>query len=41
MDGSSLLKEEIGEIADSIEIEVPTVRIDDLVRKKNLKDHFL
>ena len=41
MDGSSLLKEEIGEIADGIEIEVPTVRIDDLVSEKNLKDHFL
>ena len=41
MDGSSLLKEEIGEIADGIEIEVPTVRIDDLVREKKLKGPFL
>ena len=41
MDGSSLLKEEIGEIADGIEIEVPTVRIDDIVREKKLKGPFL
>ena len=41
MDGSSLLKEEIGVKADGYEIKVPTVKIDDLIKEKNSKNHFL
>ncbi len=41
MDGSSLLKEEIGENADGYKIRVPTIRVDDLVKDKQLKGPFL
>ena len=41
MDGSSLLKEEIGVKADGYQIKVPTVKIDDLVKDKELKNPFL
>ena len=41
MDGSSLLKEEIGVKADGYEIKVPTVKIDDLIKEKELQKPFL
>ncbi len=41
MDGSSLLKEEIGDIADGQQIEVQTVKVDDLVKEKKLNGPFL
>ncbi len=41
MEGSSLLKEEIGVKADGFEIKVPTIKIDDLVNDKELKKPFL
>ena len=41
MDGSSLLKEEIGVKADGYEIKVSTIKIDDLVNDKKLKKPFL
>ncbi len=41
MDGSSLLKEEIGGKSDGYEINVPTIKIDNLVEEKNLNAPFL
>ncbi len=41
MDGSSFLKEEVGEIADGRQIKVQTVKVDDLVKEKKLNGPFL
>lgn len=41
LDGSSLYKESMGAVADGAEISVPVVRLDDVVRQKQLKGPFL
>jgi FkbM family methyltransferase len=41
LDGSSLYKETMGAVADGYEIAVPTIRIDDILRAKELKGPYL